>query len=142
MENLRTSADWYIEENFSCVRVFGFSFPSHSLPQFSPYKLVCREVSYQTVATGITKELKETQKKVWPTFHIQVGIFTLLDFGHTKVEVVALEDVKLVDIKFKRHDPHKVVENHLAQYNLKRYIHEESPYDDIFRGASVDFSIS
>jgi hypothetical protein len=62
-------------------------------------------------------------------------MFTLLDFGHTKVEVAAMEDVKLFDIKFKRHDPHKVVENHLAQYNMKIYIHEESPYDDIFRGA-------
>jgi hypothetical protein len=79
--------------------------------------------------------LKAAQKKVWPTFPIQVGMFTLLDFGHTKVEATTLEDVKLVDIEFKRHDPHKVVENHLAQYNLKRYIHEESPYDEIFRGA-------
>jgi hypothetical protein len=23
----------------------------------------------------------------------------------------------------------------LAQFNMKRYIHEESPYDDVFRGA-------
>jgi hypothetical protein len=62
-------------------------------------------------------------------------MFTLLDFGHTKFEVVALEDVKLVDIEFKIHDPHKIVENHLDQYNMKRYNHEESPYDEIFRGA-------
>jgi hypothetical protein len=46
-------------------------------------------------------------------------MFTLLDFGHFKVEVVALEDVKLFDIEFKRNDPHKVIENHLAQYNMK-----------------------
>jgi len=62
-------------------------------------------------------------------------MFTLLDFGHTKVEVVAFEDVKLVDIEFKRHDPHWMVENHLAEFNMKIYIHEESPYDDVFRGA-------
>jgi hypothetical protein len=92
-------------------------------------------VAYQTVDGGITKELKATQKKVWPTFPIWVGMFSLLDFGHTKVEVVALEDVKLFDIEFKRHDPHKVVENHLSQFNMKTYIHQESPYDEIFRGA-------
>jgi hypothetical protein len=40
----------------------------------------------------------------------------------------------LVDIEFKRHDPHRVVENHLAQFNMKRYIHEYSPYDEVFRG--------
>jgi hypothetical protein len=86
------------------------------------------------VVGGITKELKVTQKKVWPSFPIQVGMFTLLDFGHTKVEEATLEDIKLVDIEFKKHDPHKVVENHLAHFNMKRYIHEDSPYDDIFKG--------
>ena len=61
-------------------------------------------------------------------------MFSLLYFGHSKVEVVTLEGVKLVDIEFKRHDPHKIVENHLAQFNMKRYVHENSPYDEIFRG--------
>jgi hypothetical protein len=61
-------------------------------------------------------------------------MFTLSDFGHTKVEALSLEYVKLVDIEYKRHDPHRVVENHLAQFNIKRYIHEDSPYDDVFRG--------
>ena len=58
---------------------------------------------------GINKELKVTQKKVWLTFPIQVSMFTLLDFGHSKVEAATLEDVKLVDIEFKKHDPHKIV---------------------------------
>ena len=61
-------------------------------------------------------------------------MFSLLDFGHSKVEVVALEDVKLVDIEFKRNDPHKIVENHLAQFNMKWYMHENSSYDEIFMG--------
>ena len=80
--------------------------------------MVCREVAYQTVVGGISKELKAAQKKVWPTFPIQVGMFTLLDFFHSKFEVAALEDVKLADIKFKKHDPHKIVENHLAKFNM------------------------
>jgi hypothetical protein len=111
------------------------SLPPGALPKFLPDRLVCREVSYQTVTGGISKELKATQKKVWPTFPLQFGMFSLLDFGHSKVEATALEDVKLVDIEFKRHDPQKIVENHLAQYNLKTYMHENSPHDEIFRGA-------
>jgi hypothetical protein len=71
-------------------------------------------VAYQKVIGGINKELKATQRKVWPTFSIQVGMFSLLYFGLSKVEVVTLDDFKLVDIEFKRHDPRKVVENHLA----------------------------
>jgi hypothetical protein len=111
-----------------------FSSP-HALPNFLPYWLVCREVAYQTVTGGINKELKAAQKKVWSAFPLQVGMFSLLDFGHSKVEVAALEDVKLVDIEFKRHDPQKIVKNHLSLYNLKKYVHENSPQDEIFRGA-------
>jgi hypothetical protein len=105
MANLGKIADWYIEEHFSYIRVFGCSVPPHALPNFLPDRLVCREVAYQTVIGGISKELKAAQKKVWPTFPLQVGMFSLQDFGHSKVEVVALEDVKLFNIEFKRHDP-------------------------------------
>ena len=96
----------------------------HALTKFLHDRLVYREVAYQIVAGGIAKYLKVAQKKVWTYFPIQVGMFTLLDFGHSKVEVVALEDVKLVDIEFKRHDPHRMVENHFVQFNMKIYIHE------------------
>jgi hypothetical protein len=68
---------------------------------------------------GINKELKAAKKKVWPNFPIQVGMFSLLHFGHSKVEAATLNDFKLVDIEFKRHNPHKIVENHLAQFNMK-----------------------
>jgi hypothetical protein len=49
----------------------------------------------------IRKALKEAQKKVWPTFPLQIGMFSLLDFSHSKVEDESLEDVKLVDIELK-----------------------------------------
>jgi hypothetical protein len=62
-------------------------------------------------------------------------MFSLLDFSHSKVEDATLEDVKLVYIEFKRHDPQNIMENHLAQYNLKRYVHEISPQDEVSRGA-------
>ena len=83
---------------------------------------------------GISIELKAAQKNIWPTFPFQVGMFSLQDFIHSIVEVAALEDVKLVDIEFKRHDPHKIVEDHLAQHNLRKYVHEISPQDELFRG--------
>jgi hypothetical protein len=61
-------------------------------------------------------------------------MFSLLDFGHSKVEVAAPNDVKLVGIGLKKHDLHKIIENHLAQFNMKRYVHKDSPYDEIFKG--------
>jgi len=104
MANMDKIADWYIEENFSYIRVFGCSVPPHALPEFLPERLVCREVAHQIVHGGISKELKALQKRVCHSFPMQIGMFSLLDFGHSKVEAVNLEEVKLVNIEFKKHD--------------------------------------
>jgi hypothetical protein len=61
--NLRAIADWFIEENFSYVRVFSCSIAPHDLPKFLIDRLVCREVAYQIIIGGIGTELKEAQKK-------------------------------------------------------------------------------
>jgi hypothetical protein len=61
-------------------------------------------------------------------------VFLLSHFGHTKVEALGLEDIKLVDTEYKRNDPHRVVETHISHCNMKIYIHKYSPYDEIFRG--------
>jgi hypothetical protein len=132
MGNLSAIVDWYIEELFSYIRVFGCYISPHVLPRFLPDRLVCREVANQIVSGGITKKMKATQKRIWPTFPIQVGVFSLSHFGHAKVEASTLEDIKLVGIEYKQNDPHRVVENHLSQFNMKIYIHEDSPYDEVF----------
>jgi hypothetical protein len=43
--NLSSIADWYVEAEFSYLRVFGASVPPHALPLFIPDKLACREVA-------------------------------------------------------------------------------------------------
>jgi hypothetical protein len=127
MGNLKTVADWFIEENFSYVRVFRCSIPPHALPKFLPDKLVCREVAYQIITGGIGKELKEAQKKLWPVFPVQIWRFSLLNFGHSKVEATTLEDIKLVDLELKKNDPYQIVVNNLAHCNMKTYENEVSP---------------
>jgi hypothetical protein len=95
---------------------------------------VCHEVARQTALGGIRKELKAMKKKGWPYFPLQIGVFYLLDFSHSRVEAATLEEIKLVNIKFKKHDPHNVVGNHMASCNIKMYEHEESPQDEVIRG--------
>jgi len=70
---------------------------------------VCREVAQQTLLGRISKQIKSLQKKVWPTFPLQIGMFSLSYFGHSKVEVMALEEIKLVNIELKKHDPQNIV---------------------------------
>jgi hypothetical protein len=48
MHNLDQIGDWYIEETFSYIRVYGCNAPPHALPKFMPDRLVCREIAYQT----------------------------------------------------------------------------------------------
>jgi hypothetical protein len=111
------------------------SVPPHALPLLIPDRLACHEITRQTVIGGISKELKGYSKKVWPPFPIHLNTYSLLDFEHAKSEAVALEDINLVHIEFKKHDPHRVVSNHLASCGLKRFEHENSPHDDIFHEA-------
>jgi hypothetical protein len=130
--NLGKVADRYIEEHFSYIRFFGCSVPPYALPHFLLDRLVCREVARQTVLGRISKELKSVQKRVWPSFPLSIGSFSLLDFSHSKVEVAALEEIKFVNIEFKKHDPQRVMGNHMASCNLKKYEHEDSPHDKMF----------
>jgi hypothetical protein len=133
IENLKIVVDWFIEEHFSYVRVYGCSIPPHALPKILPDRLICREVAYQLVNGGIGLELKAQQKKSWPHFPVYLGKFALLNFGHSKAEAESLSEVKLVDIEHRKHDPYQIINRHVAQCGLKAYEHEESFYDDVFR---------
>jgi hypothetical protein len=48
---------------------------------------------------------------------------------------MTLGEIKLIDIEFKNRDLQNIIGNHMASCNLKRYEHEDSPQDEIFRGA-------
>jgi hypothetical protein len=132
---LKAIADWFIEEGFSYVRVFGCSIPPHALLKFLPDRLVCREVAYQIITGGIDTELKSYQKKFWPLFPIQIGKCSLLNIGHSKVEAAALENIKFLDLELRKHDPYQILGNHLTHYNMNMYEHEASLCDDMFKGA-------
>jgi hypothetical protein len=136
-KNLKEIADWFIEEIFSYIRVYGCSIPPHVLPKFLPDRLVCREVAHQIVKVSIRIELKVAQKKSWLIFLVHIGKFSLQNMGHSKVEAEALEEVKLLNIEYKRNDPYQLVKKHLIYCNMKEYEHEESPWDDIFKGTKT-----
>jgi hypothetical protein len=135
IENLKSVVDWFIEEIFSYVRVYGCSIPPHALPKILPDRLICREVAYQLVNGGIGLELKAQQKKAWPSFPVYLGKFVLLNIGHSKAEAESLSEVKLVDIEHGKYDPYQIINRHVTHCGLKAYEHEVSFYDDVFRNA-------
>jgi hypothetical protein len=133
IESLKSVADWFIEEIFSYVRVYGYSIPPHALPKLLPDRLVCREVAHQLAKGGIGLELKALQKKAWPSFPVHIQKFTLSNLGHSKAEAESLEEVKLVNIEHRKHDPYQIISRHYIHCNLKAYEHEVYVYDDIFK---------
>jgi hypothetical protein len=135
--NLKAVSDRFIEENFSYIRVFRCSISPHALLKFLPNRLVCREVAHQIITGKFGIELKTSQKNFWPVFPVQIGRFSLLNLGHSKVEAAALEEVKLVNLKHRKHDPYQMVGNHMALCGMKAFEHEESPHDDIFKGVKT-----
>jgi hypothetical protein len=94
--------------------------------------MACCEVAWKMVIGYVSKELKGYSKKVWPYFPVHLNSYSLLDCGHAKDEVAALKDLNLVFVEYKKHDPQRVVSNHLVNCGLKRFEHENSPSDDIF----------
>jgi hypothetical protein len=86
---------------------------------------------------GIGIELKTAQNKFWPVFPVQIGRFSLLNLGHSKVEAASLEEVKLVNLEHRKHNPYQTVGSHMAHCGMKAFEHEESPRDDIFKGVKT-----
>lgn len=81
-------ARWFREEFFTYVRVFRIEASPHVLPLYVPDKLMAREISYQTCGEeGLTKDLKDKKKAIWPQFPVAYGAFSLFDVGHAFKEV-------------------------------------------------------
>jgi len=84
--------------------------------------------------------LKSSSKKVWPSFPIKFGIFSLSDYQHARVEAKTLDKIQPSHIAFKKHDPLNIVHNHChALRNLRGYSHEDIIFDEVFqRGQSYE----
>lgn len=67
--------NWFSEESFTYIRVYGSLVNPHVLPLLIPNKLLSREITYQTVGNGISKFLNESSKNMWPSFPAQFSIF-------------------------------------------------------------------
>jgi hypothetical protein len=61
----------------------------------------------------------------------------LLNLGHSKVEAAALEEVKLVNLEHRKHDPYQTMGSHMDHCGMKSFEHEESPHNDIFKGVKT-----
>jgi len=68
--NLLIVGNYFFEELFTYIRVFGSTLDPHVLPLYVFDKLLAREIAHQIVGKGLTKTLKDKKKYFWPSFPI------------------------------------------------------------------------
>ena len=131
-------ARWFGEEWFTYVRVFGSSASPHVLPLYVSDKILAREIAYQTCGQGgLTKDLKDKKKAVWPQFPVACGTFSLFDIGHAFKEVSNITCLQLFKFVKRLFDPNEVAKNFTTAIKVRIFSGEEDPFDDIFLGKST-----
>jgi hypothetical protein len=134
MNAIKEIGDWFINEEFSYIRIFGCEGPPHLFPGYVPDMLALKEIAYHIVVVDIAVTLAKNLKKQWPNFPISLGIYTLSNPKHAQKEIESLDRIWLAHGDFKRHDPIEVVIKHYAMVKRKTYIHEHNPFDIVFQG--------
>jgi len=135
--DLTSISSWFGEENFTYIRVLvSITYP-HVLPLHIPDKLLPMEIAYQIVEKGMTRNLKDSKKKVWPPFPLRYGTYTLHDFKHAEKEVEKTKDLNLAVIPKRQYDPNKVAYNFTIHVKISKFIHEEDEFDDFFASTEL-----
>jgi len=105
-----TSIDsWFGEDLFTYIRVYDSITDLHVLPLYVLDKLLAREIACQTVEKGLTKNLKDPKKQLWPTFPIGSGIYSLHDYKHAQAEAEKIRVLNLIVILRRQYDPNKLL---------------------------------
>ena len=116
------------------MRVFGSFASLHVLPLYVPDKLIAREIAYQTCGDGgLTKELKDKKKAIWPQFPVSCGAFSLFDVGHAFKEVSNVTCLKLFKFPRRLFDPYGIVKDFTTVVKVRVFSGEEDLFDDMFQ---------
>ena len=83
----------------------------HVLPLYILDKLLAREIAYQITETGMSRNLKESKKQMWPSFRLRSGTHSLHDLKHAEKEVGKIKILKLAVIPKRQYDPRVVAKN-------------------------------
>ncbi len=117
--------------------MFGSTVPPHVLPLYIRDKLLAREIAYQTCSEdGLTKDLKEKKKAIWPQFPVACGAFSLFDVGHTFTEVENVTFLQLFKFPSRPFDPSNVAQDFTTNVKIKVFVRKKDLFDDLFQSRS------
>lgn len=106
MDNLKKIGNKFGEGYY--IRFLGSYVTPHFLPLYIHDQVLCREVDYQKIAHGITKALKDCNRRIWSHFPLPFRIYSLANYGHAEKEVKPTEVLKLTTIPIRAYDLRRV----------------------------------
>jgi len=110
---LKCIGNWYLQEKFTYLRIYGAIASTHLLPIYVPNKLVLSEIAYKTILQGFNSLLvKDAKKKLFISYNFYFGYYKLLNSNHAKQEGNLMLEFGLQQGQFRRHDPHGLVPKH------------------------------
>jgi len=127
--------NWFKEDKFTYIRVYGSLTRPHVLPLYVPDKLLARKLAYQITTAGTSKTLRTSKKQVWPTFPLRCSVYTLRNYKHAEKETGKINMLNLATIPNRQFDPQKVAYNVLEQEKLTKFDHEKDEFDYLFSSA-------
>jgi len=130
--DLTSIGNWFGEENFTHIRLFGSTTAPHVLPLYIPDKHFAREIAYQITEAGMSSNLKESKKQMWPSFLLPCGTFTLHDFKHAEKEAEKTKALKLAIIPKRQYDPKAIAYNFTSHVKIAMFELEKDDYDEFF----------
>lgn len=123
--DLTAMGNWFKEDKFTYIWVFGNATRPHVLPLYIPDKLLARELAYQITTAGTSKTLRTSKKHLWPVFPLGCGVYTILDWRHAEKQAAKISMLNLATIPSRQFDPRKVAYNALEQAKPTKFDHEK-----------------
>jgi len=81
---------------------------------------------------GISKVLRESNKRVWLIFPIRLGIFSLANYCHVEKDILSIQALKFPTVPNRQFDPDSVVNNFTASQGIRPFVHEAEKFYDMF----------
>jgi len=95
---------------------------------------MAQEIAYQTCGEGgLTKDLKDKKKAIWPQFPVAFGAFSLFDVGHLFTELNNITCLQFFKFLGRSFDPHDIANNFTTAIKIMVFSGEDDLFDDVFQ---------
>jgi hypothetical protein len=95
MKLLKSIGNWYLQEDYTYLRIYGVTAPPHLLPKYVPNRIILGEIAYQTILQVFNASLaKDSRKRTFISFNMYNGHYGLMNSKQARQEAKAMLEYK------------------------------------------------